>query len=87
MSMVYNFIKILFDVLTLAIFLRVLLSWFSINPFNPLISLLDQITQPVLGPLRRIIPPIGGLDITPIVALFLLQIIERMLLSLVRGAM
>ena len=86
MSMVYNFIRILFDILSLAIFLRVLLSWFNINPFNPLISLLDQITEPILSPLRRFIPSIGGLDITPIVALFLLQILERILLSFIAGA-
>ena len=87
MSMIYRFIQVLFDVMTLAIFLRVILSWFNINPFNPLMSLLDQVTEPVLGPLRRIIPPMGGLDFTPIIALFLLQIVERLLLSLVRGAM
>jgi YggT family protein len=87
MSMVYNFVRILFDILSLAIFVRVLLSWFNINPFNPFIALLDQITEPVLAPLRRFIPPIGGLDITPIVALFLLQILERILLSFIAGAM
>lgn len=87
MSMVYRFIQILFDVMTLAIFLRVILSWFNINPYNRFMTLLDQITEPVLGPLRRVIPPMGGLDFTPIIALFLLQIIERLLLSFVAGAM
>jgi len=87
MSMAYKFIEILFDILTLAIFLRVILSWFNINPYNRFMTLLDQITEPVLGPLRRIIPPMGGLDFTPIIALFLLQIVERLLLSFVRGAM
>jgi len=85
MSMVYNFINIFFTILSLAILARVLLSWVRVNPFNPVVSLLDQITEPILGPLRRIIPPIGMIDITPIVALFLLRFLQRILLSLVAG--
>jgi YggT family protein len=83
--MVYNFINIFFTILSLAILARVLLSWVRVNPFNPVVSLLDQITEPILGPLRRIIPPIGMIDITPIVALFLLRFLQRILLSLVAG--
>ena len=85
MSILYNFISILFYTLSIAIVARVLLSWFNVDPYHPIISFLDQITEPILSPLRRIIPPIGMIDITPIVALVLLQIIERLLLSLVAG--
>lgn len=83
MSIVYNFIRILFDLLSLAILLRVILSWFNVNPFHPVVALLDQITEPILGPLRRIIPPIGMIDFTPIVAILLLQVVETILLSLI----
>lgn len=86
MSLVYNFINVFFTILSLAILARVLLSWVRVNPFHPVISLLDQITEPILGPLRRIIPPIGMIDITPIVALFLLRFLQGILLSLVAGA-
>ena len=76
-----SFIHVLFTVLTMAIFARVLLSWFPIRPDNPLVVVLMEITDPILKPLRRIVPSLGMLDITPIVALFLLQIIEQVLRS------
>lgn len=83
MSIVHNFIRILFDLLSLAILLRVILSWFNVNPFHPVVAFLDQITEPVLGPLRRVIPPVGMIDFTPIVAILVLQVVETILLSLV----
>ena len=79
-----RFIEILFQVLFYAILGRTLMSWFSIregNPFYPLVVILHQITEPILGPLRRVIPTIGILDITPIVALFLLQFIQVALIT------
>ncbi|MSP12636.1 MAG: YggT family protein [Chloroflexi bacterium] len=81
----YNFITILFQILNLAILARVILSWVNINPDNPIIQVIYQITEPIMAPLRRYIPPIGMMDITPIVALLLLQLIENVLLSLLRG--
>jgi YggT family protein len=87
-----RFIDILFQVLVLAIIGRALLSWFAVrpgNPFYPLAVILHQITEPVLGPLRRVIPTIGMIDISPIVAIFLLQFIQyalkAALLSALRG--
>jgi len=83
MSIVHNFISILFNILSVAILARVVLSWFNVNPFHPVISILDQITEPILSPLRRVIPPMGMIDITPIVALLLLQFLERILLAVI----
>ncbi len=83
MDIVRNFIRILFDLLSVAILLRVTLSWFNVNPFHPVVAFLDQITEPILRPLRRVIPPVGMIDITPIVALLLLQVVEALLLSVI----
>ena len=58
--------------LAMAIFLRAILSWFPIDPRSPLIQMLDQITEPVLAPLRRVVPRLGMIDITPMVATFVL---------------
>ncbi|MBI3942106.1 MAG: YggT family protein [Chloroflexi bacterium] len=82
---IYNFILILFQILNLAILARVILSWVNISPDNPIIQVIYQITEPIMAPLRRYIPPIGMIDITPIVALILLQVIENVLISLIRG--
>jgi YggT family protein len=71
-----TFLWLLFQILTVAIIIRALLSWFPIDRSNPLITILDQITEPVLAPLRRIIPTIGMIDITPLVAILLLQLLQ-----------
>jgi len=60
-----------------AIFFRAILSWVNPNPYSPLVRALDQITEPILGPLRRIIPRIGMIDITPMIAIFILIAIQR----------
>jgi YggT family protein len=62
-------------VLTAAIFFRALLSWFPIDPRNPLVTVLYEITEPILDPLRRVIPRLGMIDITPLVAIILIQVI------------
>jgi YggT family protein len=76
-----NFVNVLFQILTFAIFARVLLSWFPISPENPIVVILNEITDPILRPLRRIVPPLGMIDLTPIVALVLLQVIQNLLVS------
>ena len=61
-----------------AIFARIVLSWFPLSPGGPMASVfsfLYTITEPVLGPLRRVIPPLGGFDLSPIVALIGLQLV------------
>ena len=80
--MLLTFIDIVFYVITFAIIIRAILSWFGLRPDNPLVVIFYQITEPILAPLRRIIPRIGMFDITPFVAIILLQIIHRSLYSL-----
>jgi len=76
-----NFVDILFEVLSLAILVRVLLSWVRVDPYNRFVQLLYQVTEPVLAPIRRIIPPIGMIDVTPIAALIILQILRQVFVS------
>lgn len=81
------FLYYLFQVLTFAIFLRAILSWFMMSTRSgsiiTLYRVLHQITEPILAPLRRIIPMVGMIDITPIIAILLLQILGLVLVSLV----
>ena len=70
--------------LTAAIFIRVLLSWFPIDPHNPLVTALHEVTEPILQPLRRIIPRLGMIDITPLVAIILIQVIGNIVASHLR---
>ena len=78
MEFFFSFIRILCELLTFAIFIRVILSWFLTEP-NTLILILDKITSPILAPLRRIIPRAGMFDFTPMIAIILLQLIANFL--------
>jgi YggT family protein len=80
-SMLINFVQILVWILQIAIIGRALLSWFPIDPRSPLVTVLNEITEPVLAPLRRVVPRIGMIDITPMVAIFVLYIIQQVALS------
>ena len=82
MGFLVTFFDLLFSILGFAIIARALVSWVSIDPSHPIIMILHQITEPILAPLRRYIPPVGMMDITPIVALVLLQILRALVRSI-----
>ncbi len=75
----FSLIRILCEVLTIAIIIRSVLSWFSPRPTNILSVILYRITEPVLAPLRRIIPRAGMIDFSPLVVIILLQLIASLL--------
>ena len=71
-----------FTILKAAIVVRVISSWLPISPYSPWVRWSYQLSEPVLQPLRRIVPVLGGLDITPIIAYILLNILESLLFRL-----
>jgi YggT family protein len=85
MIVLYYFVTTLARVLNAAIMIRILLSWFPIDRNNRLIVILYEITEPILGPIRRLIPGLAGFDISPILALVLIQVTERVLLAVLAG--
>lgn len=62
---------------TLSIFIQALLSWFGPGVNNPAASVLWSINEPLLRPVRRLIPPIGGLDLTPLFVIIALQVVNQ----------
>jgi YggT family protein len=81
-EVVYTFINWLSFILTGAIIIRVLFSWFAMgNAGGPVVRLLDDITEPVLGPLRRVIPPLGMIDLSPLIAILLIQGVTALVLG------
>lgn len=68
-----------FLILKVALIVRVISSWLPVSPYSAWISWSYRISEPLLAPLRRIVPNLGGLDITPILAYFLLGFIESAL--------
>ena len=85
MNLLADFIDLFFFLLSLAILARVLLSWVRVSPYHPAVEFLYRITEPILAPLRRIIPPVGMVDISPIIAMLLLQIIQQVVVAIIRG--
>ncbi len=74
-----QFLQIYFVLLII----RILLSWFpNINWFDPPFSILSQLTDPYLNLFRSLIPPLGGLDFSPMLAIFALQILQSMISTL-----
>ena len=85
---VYESVSKLFELIQLIIFVRILLSWFpNINWWQQPFKLINDLTEPILSTFRRLIPPLGGLDLSPIVALLALQILESMILHILASFM
>jgi len=74
-----SFVYSLCRILTFTIFLRIILSWFQISRYSMAVRLLDDITEPILSPLRRIVPMVGMFDITPLIAFAILYAIPLIL--------
>ena len=83
-SLVYV-VDVFFTLLSLAILARVLLSWVRVSPYHPAVDFVYRITEPILAPLRGVLPPVGMVDISPVVAIILLQIIQQVLVAIIRG--
>lgn len=71
----------LFNALTLIVIARALISWFDPGMRSSVGKILVDITEPMLAPIRRMIPSAGGLDFSPIILIILLQFIERIVLQ------
>lgn len=70
-------IGMIFKMVYFILIIRMLLSWVNPDPYNQIVQIIYRITEPILAPFRRIIPPIGMVDISPMVVFFLLAFIER----------
>ena len=80
------FVGTLANILYVALIGRVLISWLNIgptSPFFPIVKVLYQITEPILAPIRRILPRFGMLDLSPMVAILFITFIRRMLIGLI----
>ncbi len=76
MDFITTFVVFLAQALSIAIFVRAILSWFpNVSNENPVVAIVYHITEPILAPLRNVIPMVGMMDITPLVAIITLQII------------
>ncbi|HNS49609.1 MAG TPA: YggT family protein [Anaerolineae bacterium] len=86
MTLVANGISAVFRAYEFLILVRVILSWLGPNPYRlprAIVRFLYRVTEPILAPLRRVIPPIGGtVDISPVAAMILLDLARMLVVSL-----
>jgi YggT family protein len=73
-------ILLLFELATLFIVLRAIVSWLFPKASNPLTKILNELTEPFLAPLRRILPTLWGLDFSPFIAVVILQVLVQLIL-------
>lgn len=75
--------NLVFQVVNLLILIRIILTWVpGISPSHPAVRLVHQLTSPILDPIRRLMPPLGGLDLSPIVAILLLSLVRTLVMNL-----
>ncbi|MCJ7737222.1 MAG: YggT family protein [Anaerolineae bacterium] len=70
-------LKLLFSTYSFAIIIRSFLPWLGVSHYHPVMRFLIDITEPLLAPLRRFIPSVGGLDFSPMVALLVVWAVEQ----------
>jgi YggT family protein len=74
-----SLIAALIDLYSFVVLVTVIMSWLPIGPRNPLAMMLYRLTDPVLEPIRRALPPMGGLDLSPMVLLIALMFLKRLI--------
>ena len=84
-----NTIHIIFRAFTYLIFARVIFSWIRVNPYHPfwgpILRFVHQTTEPILQPIRRLMPSMGGFDFSPIIALIGLDLIRGLIIQILVG--
>ncbi len=84
MGILITFINITIRVLSMLVFLFSILSFF-LSPYHPIQNVLSQIVEPMLNPIRNRIPPMSGIDLSPLILIILLQVLGSILVALLRS--
>lgn len=72
-------LELVIDIFLFAVLIRVILSWLNPDPYNPVVSLLERLTDPLLRPVQRLIPPLGGIDLSPMAVMIGLVLLQMLL--------
>ena len=81
MFLVAEFIHVVAQILILLVIVSAILSWFM-SPFHPVRQALDRIIEPMLAPIRRVVPTAGGLDFSPLILIVLIGFIDQVLTNI-----
>ena len=67
------------DVYTFVVLVSVVLSWLRLSPDNPVVRVVTALTEPALAPIRKVVPDVGGFDLSPMLLLLVIQLVKRLL--------
>lgn len=85
MAILITTIDLLLRLLTILIFARVIASWIRVSPYHPtwgpILRFIYQVTDPIMEPVRRLIPPMGGMDWSPLIVLFGLSFLRNLIVQ------
>ncbi len=73
-------ISLLLNVYLVAIIIRAVMSWLNPHDYNPATTVLLSLTEPVIRPFRAVIPPLGGLDLSPLAAILAIQVVKLLVM-------
>ncbi len=85
MGLIIEIVGLVFTFLWIVVLAHVIVSW-VLDPFHPVRSFLDSIVRPMLDPIRRLIPPVSGIDLSPLVLLIVLDIARRLVVGVLVSA-
>ncbi len=81
--MIFLLLARVLQIYTFVLLIRILVTWIpNLDPYHPIVQMLFQVTDPVLEPARKLIPPIGMIDISPIVVFIVLGILQDLLVRM-----
>jgi YggT family protein len=81
-SLIASSLAVFLQIYFVLLIIRILLTWFpNVNWLSPPLSILSQLTDPYLNLFRSVIPPLGGIDFSPILAIFVLQFVSNLLVQ------
>ncbi len=82
---VISIVNMVFEVFKWLVVIRCLLSFVRHNPYQPVIRFIYEVTEPVMAPFRRLIPAAGGIDFSPIIVFFAIQLVQVLVVDLLRN--
>ncbi|MGE5395966.1 MAG: YggT family protein [Chitinophagales bacterium] len=81
--MVYSIVNLIFKVMIWLVVARCILSFIKHNPAHPIIRFIYETTEPVMAPFRRLVPMTSGMDFSPILVFFALELLRQLVLALI----
>lgn len=83
-ALLTTLVQTIFNLLYVALLARVLLAWVNMDPYHPVMEFLNRLTDPILAPIRQILPQTGMFDFSPLLAFFALNVLQYVLVEVVR---